>query len=310
VTDEKSTSIYTRVTDHILKAIEEGPGFYQMPWHVSSADALQPRNVSSQQPYRGVNVLCLWARAQERGYPSGLWGTYKQWQELGAQVRKGEKATPVVFWKVSEQDESAEAKEEGKAKKRFLARGYSVFSVSQVDGYTSPESPKLSEAERVQAAEEFLFGVGADIRHGGERAFYKPSGDFIQMPPYHVFREADGYYSVLAHELTHWTGAAHRLERDFGKRFGDARYSAEELVAELGAAFTVARLGLSAEPRPDHAAYVAGWIPLLKSDPKAIFTAASKAQQAVDWLGQEHERLLTPDRQPQQREELERDISR
>jgi antirestriction protein ArdC len=310
VKDEKSQSIYTRVTNHILQAIEQGPGCYRMPWHVASVDSLQPTNVASELGYRGVNVLCLWAASQVQGYPSGLWGTYKQWHELGAQVRKGEKATTVVFWKMSEQADSCEGEEEGKAKKLYLARGYPVFNAAQVDGYTPPEVPKLSETERLETADRYFFGLGADIRHGGDRAFYQPRDDYVQMPPYEAFREAQSYYSVLAHELTHWTGAAHRLERDLSKRFGDAGYAAEELVAELGAAFQLARLGISAEPRPDHAAYIAGWIALLQSDPKALFTAASKAQQAVDWLGQEQERLLTADRQPGQHVELEREISR
>jgi antirestriction protein ArdC len=311
VKDEKREDIYTRVTNQIVTAIEHGPGGYRLPWHVSSVDSLQPRNVASELPYRGVNVLCLWATAQMKEYPSGLWGTYKQWQELGAQIRKGEKATTVVLWKVSEkEDPPVDPEEDGKTKKVILARGYSVFNLSQVDGYTPPDTPKLSEAQRTHAADRFFFGLAADIRHGGDRAFYRPSADYIQMPPYEAFRKAEGYYNVLAHELTHWSGAQHRLARDLSTRFGEDRYAAEELVAELGSAFALAKLGISAEPRPDHAAYIANWISLLKSDPRAIFTAASKAQHAVDWLTREHDRLLLNKHMPQHEHEVEHEISR
>jgi antirestriction protein ArdC len=283
--------IYSRVTNHILQAIEAGVGSYRMPWHVSSANSFSPVNVASEKSYRGVNVLCLWATAEIRGYPSGLWGTYRQWRELGAQVREGEKATPVVFWNTKEVEQEEESGEQ-RQKEIVLARGYSVFNVSQVDGFIPPEAPKLSEATRVEAAERFLTGAGADIRHGGDRAFYDPKADYVQVPSYEAFRSAHGYYSTLAHELTHWSGAPNRLARDLSGRFGSQAYAAEELVAELGAAFTLAKLGLSSEPRPDHACYIAPWISLLKSDNRAIFTAASKAQKAVDWLTQRHERLL------------------
>jgi antirestriction protein ArdC len=308
--DEKKQDLHTQVTNHILKAIEEGPGGYKLPWHVSSVDSFQPRNVASEQPYRGLNVLCLWATAQMKAYPSGVWGTYKQWQDLGAQVRGGEKATTVVFWKVSDAEATDLETEEPDRKKRFLTRGYSVFNLSQVDGFTPREAPKLSEAERIELADNFFFGLGADIRHGGDRAFYSPRTDYIQMPPYESFQSAEGFYNVLAHELTHWSGAEHRLARDLKSRLGEASYAAEELVAELGAAFSLAQLGISSEPRPDHAAYIASWISLLKNDSRAIFTAAGKAQQAVDWLSQEHERLLTTEQHPQHGEEIEQEISR
>ena len=138
--------------------------------------------------------------------------------------------------------------------------------------------------ERIAQADAFFASVGADVRHGGNQAFYAPASDHIQMPPFQAFRESAGYYSVLAHEHTHWTASASRCDRELGKRFGDNAYAAEELIAELGAAFTCAHLGLSTEPREDHAQYIQSWLRVLKADSKAIFTAASKAQQATDWL--------------------------
>jgi antirestriction protein ArdC len=144
--------------------------------------------------------------------------------------------------------------------------------------------PDLPESERIQAAEHFFAALGADIRHGGDAAFYRPDGDFIQLPRFEAFREGAGYYSTLAHESTHWSGAESRLNRDIKNRFGSSAYAAEELIAELGAAFLCSALKLSNEPRTDHAAYIANWLELLRRDKRAIFAAASKAQQAVDWM--------------------------
>ena len=220
---------------------------------------------------------------------SNLWATYRQWQDLGAQVRKGEHSTLVVFWKFfdgeREDDLSDEGEERaGKSTRAILARGYPVFNAGQVDGYQAPPIPTLSPAERIERAERFFAELQADIRHGGGRAYYNPEADYIQMPRFEVFRDGVSYYSVRSHETIHWTGAPHRTGRELKGRFGSEAYAAEELVAELGAAFICAQLGLSTEPRPDHAAYVASWLQVLKNDKRAIFTAASKAQTAADWL--------------------------
>ncbi len=179
-------------------------------------------------------------------------------------------------------------------RRSVLARGYSVFNAAQVDGFTLPELPAKPEIERVQNAELFFAALGADIRHGGYRACYVPKIDQIQMPRFEIFKSAIAYYSTLSHESTHWTGAPQRLNRQLSTRFGEEAYAAEELIAELGAAFLCADLGLSNEPRPENAAYVASWLKVLKNDKKAIFTAASKAQAAVDYLDskQEEKRLV------------------
>ena len=203
----------------------------------------------------------------------------------------------MVFWKFSE-NEAGEAGEEeegteSKSPKRILARGYCVFNVAQVDGYNPPKVSELSAKERIAQADNFFVALGADIRHGGDRAYYSPTTDHIQMPPFEVFKNPAAYYGVLAHEATHWSGAKHRLNRQLSDRFHEEAYAAEELVAELGAAFLCAELGIANEPRPDHAAYVASWIKVLKNDNRAIFTAASRAQEAVDWM---QRRQVTEDR--------------
>lgn len=280
--------IYTRVTNLIVRAIEEGVTRCRMPWHITGADCFSPINAVSKRPYRGINVLTLWIAAVVKSYETGVWGTYNQWKELGAQVRKEEQATTVVLWKPTEQvakaSDAEKTDDDGQRHRGLLARGFSVFNAAQVDGFQLTAQPQLPEGARIRAAEQVLFGVGATIEHGGARAFYDSQSDCIRLPRFDSFRDAVGYYATLAHELTHWTGAKHRLDRNLANRFGSAAYAAEELIAELGAAFLCAQLGLTVEPRPDHAGYIANWLELLRNDKKAIFTASSKAQQAADWL--------------------------
>jgi antirestriction protein ArdC len=283
--------VYARVTDQIITAIENGVGTWRMPWHTSGRFAFSPINVASKKPYRGINVLCLWAAAEAKGFRRGEWATYQQWQERGAQVRKGKKATLVVFWKFG--NDSSESQDDGAelaGRSRLLfTRGYSVFNAAQVDGYTPIAETETPMLERIAHADTFFKNIDAELRHGGNEAYYAPASDIIQMPPFQAFRDQVSYYSVLAHEHTHWTAKGDRCDRQLGKRFGDNAYAAEELIAELGAAFTCAHLGLSTEPRADHAQYLASWLKVLKADRKAIFTAASKAQQGTDYLIQRAE---------------------
>lgn len=292
---------YQSVTDAIVRMIEAGAGAWRMPWHSavgSTMPLVLPRNPLSGTRYRGVNVPLLWASAGHSGYASHHWATYRQWAESGAQVRKGERATTIVFWKQlraadaapdgSDDDGSEGGRHRGT---RMMARAYAVFNVAQVDGVEiAPDKPApvepsgLPESERIANAESYFAAIGATVRHGGNRAFYTTGGDFIQMPEFRQFDTAPDYYGTLGHEHVHLTGHASRCAREFGKRFGDQAYAFEELVAELGAAFLCAELGISNDPRPDHAAYIDSWLRVLKSDSRAVFTAASKAQGAVDWL--------------------------
>src|ERR1022692_131828 len=279
--------VYATVTAQIINAIEQGVDSWKMPWHTSGRFAFSPINVTSKKPYRGINTVCLWASAESKGYESGEWGTYKQWQERGAQVRKGEKSTTVVFWKFA--NDSTETQDDGaehtaSSSRLIFTRGYAVFNSAQVDGYEPKVEQDMPLPERIERAEAFFQGIGATVRHGGNRAYYASDSDHIQMPPFQAFGENVPYYSTLAHEHTHWTAKAHRCDRQLGKRFGDSAYAAEELIAELGAAFTCAHLGLSTEPREDHAQYINSWLQVLKADKRAIFTAASKAQAAADFM--------------------------
>lgn len=278
--------IYSKVTDGIIAAMERGVKAGAPLW--SGENLAMPLRHNGQ-PYKGINVIALWVAARASGYASNIWLSYKQAQDLGGQVRKGEKSAHVVY------AASISVEQDGDEKARNIPfmKGYSVFNADQIDGlpaqyYTKPV-PVNSGMERIAHAERFVANTGARIDHGGNRACYIHGGalgrDYIQMPPFEAFRDAESYYAVILHELTHWTKHESRLNRDMGrKKWGDEGYAMEELVAELGAAFMCASIGLTPEPRDDHASYIASWLKVLKNDNRAIFAAASHAQKAADYL--------------------------
>lgn len=284
--------VYARITDEIIDAIDKGAGAqngsWRAPWHHNGSAVFRPSNVLSGNRYRGVNVLALWAASEARGFSCGLWGTYRQWAARCAQVRKVEKSSLVVFWKTSgassDDEDGAEDQDSSPSRRRFFARGYSVFNVAQVDGYEPEPAPVLDEAESHAHADTFLTTLGVAIEHGGESAYYRPSTDTVHLPCFSSFRDAASYYGVAIHECGHATGAKHRLDRDLTGRFGSRSYAAEEMCVEMAAGFVLADLGIAHHPRPDHAAYIASWLEVLKDDPRAIFTAASKAQAIADWM--------------------------
>jgi antirestriction protein ArdC len=287
----QSRDVYQKVTDAIVTAIEQGAGQYRMPWVVRQDKGFSPISVSTVKPYRGINTLVLWAQSQSKGYSSALWGTYQQWQSLGGQVRKGEHGSPVVYWGTYESKDTAEEQDE-RSGHHLFCKGYTVFNLDQVDGVKLPKrfEPELSQNQRIARADSFFAGVGVQVRDGGNRAFYRPdTPEAVYMPGFVQFPDHVDYYSTLAHETTHWTSHASRCDRQLGKRFGDATYAVEELIAELGSAYTMAGLELELTPRRDHAAYIDTWLKVLKSDKRAIFTAASQAQKAADWLRERSE---------------------
>jgi antirestriction protein ArdC len=292
-TAQEKQDVYARVTSQIVNAIEQSVSNWRMPWHTSGKFAFSPVNVVSKKPYRGINTVCLWAAAQAKGYERGEWGTYQQWLERGAQVRKGEKATLVVFWKfannAAETDDGDDTPKSGS--RLLFTRGYSVFNAAQVDGYTPKAEADAPIEQRIESADAFFQRINARVVHQGNRAFYSPDSDTITLPPFAAFFTPMDYYSTRAHETGHWTSKEGRCNRELGKRFGDNAYSVEELIAELTAAFVCAHLGLSSEPRPDHAQYIQSWLRVLKADKRAIFTAASKAQQAADFMIQNSRQL-------------------
>ena len=287
-------SVYQTVLASIVADIERGADTYQMPWHATATPFALPTNVTTGDAYRGLNILVLWTATQKRSFGTSSWATYRQWDSIGAQVRKGERGTPCVKWKqLPDRDHSGEL--------RHMPLGFTVFNADQVEGYTPPEvssTPNSVEAHSV--ADAIIAASGIEIVHSGQSAFYRPSTDTVVLPEQWRFHATaagsatTGYYATALHELTHATGAKHRLDRDTLTRYGAdlAVRAAEELVAELGAAFCCARLGLTNRPRTDHASYVASWLALLSSQPNTLTKAASRAQAATDWL---LNRLPAPD---------------
>jgi antirestriction protein ArdC len=287
--------IYTRITTEIVAAIESGASSWRMPWHHNGSPITRPINLQSGKRYRGINVLALWIAANGAGYGDGLWGTYKQWLASGAQVRKGERATTVVLWKEFKpsrhDDEKGDNGDDG-GRPRLFARAFWVFNRAQVENYDPPARPVLPEADRITQADSFFAALQIPLVSGHHDAHYRIDEDRIYMPEFGSFASPTDFAGTLFHEAGHATGAKHRLDRDFGKGFGDRARAMEEAVAELTASYVLADLGIAHHPRADHAAYIASWLKLLRDDPRAIFTAASKAQQAADWMhGQQQERV-------------------
>jgi antirestriction protein ArdC len=282
--------IYQTITDQIVSELEKGVCPWLKPWsaaHMDGQVSLPLRHNSV--PYRGVNIISLWMAALAKGYSAPIWMTFKQALDLGGGVRKGEKGSLTVYADRISRTETDNASGEERERDIHFMKGYTVFNVEQIEGlpeqYYGKPAPRLEALPRIERAETFFAATRADIRHGGNQAFYASGTDHIQMPPFEAFRDAASYYATLAHECTHWTKAAARLDRSFGqKRFGDDAYAMEELVAELGAAFLCTHLELTPELRPDHANYLDHWLKVLKSDKRAIFSAASHAQRAADFL--------------------------
>ena len=281
----KADDLYVKITNDIIAKIEAGAGTWQMPW-TRLAKHLAPLSVDGHN-YRGINTLILAYTAADKGWSSGTWGTYKAWAAHGCQVRKGEKATHVFLWK-SWTPKDGPKTDDGKDVKRLVARTFAVFSAHQCDGELAAAACDTADLPGLTITNlelSDMFGnIGADVRHGGDRAFYDWSTDHIQMPLVAQFHHEHDWFSTLAHEHVHWTGHKDRLGRDLHNRFGDQAYAMEELIAELGAAMFLAQLGLESTERIDHAQYIAHWLGVLKQDPKAIVSVASKAQQAVDLL--------------------------
>ncbi len=282
--------VYERITNRIVAELEQGVRPWLRPWNAEHAAGRITRPLRfNGVAYQGINVLMLWSEAVAKGFSAPIWMTFKQAMELGGHVRKGEHGSLVVYAdRIRRTELDVDTGEEAEREIPFL-KGYTVFCVDQIDGlperYYAKAEPRLDPVQRIEKAESFFAATGADIRHGGNQAYYTVTHDYIQMPPFECFRDAESFYGTLGHETTHWTRHGKRLDRDFGrKRWGDEGYAAEEIVAELGSAFLCADLDLTPEPREDHAAYIDSWIKILRNEKRAIFTAASHAQRAVDYL--------------------------
>lgn len=284
-----AVNLYQNVTARILAELETGTAPWVKPWSATPGKNI-PHNAATGRPYSGANVVLLWLSAG--GFSTPRYLTFKQAKQLGGNVRKGEHGFTVYFvkpmvGKAKGDDESGN--ESGKGRTSTMLRAYTVFNVDQCENLpervTVPAEVKpRHNDERDATIDEFVAATGADYRdgQGGDRAYYNHGADFVAMPAFAAFNSAASYYATAFHELGHWTGAAKRLNREFGKRFGDKAYAAEELVAELCSAFLCAEFDIDGELR--HAGYIENWIQLLKDDARAFFTAASAAQKAADYL--------------------------
>lgn len=284
---ENRADVYQEITDQMMAMIEAGTRPWSKSW-TGEAPSIPLRSTGV--PYRGINVLTLWVAAMSKGYSSPHWLTFKQAIALGGCVRKGEKGSTVVYAnKIDVADDRAEAGEDDKRSVAFLKR-YTAFNAQQIDGieakYPAP-APMITTTnpdERDAELDALVKRVSIEIIHEGAQPYYRPSADHIVMPEFRHFHTGDDYYSTLAHELTHATGHNSRLSRPTLYSSERADRAREELVAELGAAFVSAAIGIKLHDREDHASYLASWLQALRNDKRAIFTAATQAQAASDWL--------------------------
>ena len=240
--------------------------------------------------YHGINTLILWLEQQAKNFTLNEWGTFKQWKDKGAHVKKGEKSSMIIFYKrVEKKDSDSEEPEFYNCLK-----SYRVFNAGQVEGYepiTGLESGNFGTVERIEQIEKFVSGTGAVINEDQSEACYNLLTDEISMPSKDIFFECEqtateNYYAVLLHELTHWTGGSKRLDRDQTGKQKTESYAFEELIAELGSAFLCSQFGIKQQGRDDHAIYLKSWLQALKNDKKFIFKALSQAQKAVDYLNE------------------------
>ena len=272
--------LYQETTNRIVEAIESGvtPPWVK-PWSLAE---MQPRNAVTKRVYRGINNLLLVLAANARGYQQSRWLTFHQAAELGGHVRSGEHGVRVVFYKQHTFTEAGA--ETGDVRSFPVLRCFTVFNVAQVGGLpdTCFDAPRPATWNGHFIADAVLSAAGADIRHDGSHAYYNGPTDIIHIPPRYAFADQGSYYATALHELTHWSGHPRRCNRDLRGRFGDDSYAMEELVAELGSSFLCAHCKI--DGRLQHAAYVSSWLRVLKNDKRAIFTAATKAQQAVDYV--------------------------
>lgn len=290
------TNLYDDVTSRIISELEAGRVPWVQPWGRPSGDGGRtgpglPRNALTARNYSGVNVLILWGAVIEQGWPSQSWLTFRQALEAGGNVRKGERGTTVVYAdRFTPETEKERARETGEDARAipFLKR-FTVFNVAQCEGLRpglAADPAPLPERQIVPVAEAVIAASGVDFRVGGDKAFYVPSQDYVQVPPQPAFFEQINYYRTVLHELTHSTGHKSRLNRTLLNSFGSKDYAREELVAEIGSAFLCAALGIS--PTVRHSDYLASWLEVLREDNRAIFRAASAASKAADWLLARH----------------------
>ena len=283
------TNLYDEITSKIIAELEAGRLPWVPPWGSSAVAAplAMPKNAATGRAYSGINILILWGAVVARGFSCQSWLTFRQALSLGGNVRKGERGTTVVYAdRFVPDDERRRARETGEEAQAipFLKR-FTVFSTDQCEGLpeqlvTAP--PPVPEGLILPEVEALIRASGADLRLGGDKAFYSPGLDYVQVPRPDAYFEPINWHRTALHELGHWSGHASRLGRDLSGNFGSKAYAREELVAEMTAAFCCATLGIT--PTVRHADYIGSWLEVLREDNKAIVRAASAASKAADYL--------------------------
>ena len=274
-----SNQVYQSVTDSIISELEKGAIPWVKPWR---ADSTADRNILSNKPYQGINRLILGMSSMIKNYDAPIWGSFQQFQQLGYNIKKGEKGTQIVFYKpVSTQKELPDGTIENNG--YSVLKAYWIFNIAQTDAPITKIAPEdLKPFNTISECENTISKSGAIIQHGGDGAFFVPSLDKINLPNKTAFNSESDYYATAFHELVHWSGAKHRLDRDLSGKYGNPSYAFEELIAEIGAAYLCADHRLQGELR--HAGYIQSWLKALRDDNKAIFKAAAYAQKAADYI--------------------------
>ncbi|AVX05962.1 uncharacterized protein MXMO3_03459 (plasmid) [Maritalea myrionectae] len=287
------SEIYNDITNAIVAHLESiNLDDYEAPFG-SLCEFGLPHNPTTESNYSGVNIVNLWVSQFSKGYSSARWATFNQWKKLGGKVRKGEKSTPIIFYKTRLIKDTNEQGEEDE-KSIPMLKMHRVFNLDQIEGIEleSQSAKELTNlVDRIALADEFCKNTGAKIIENGRKAFYQPSTDSITMPAPELFNDTktatatENFYSVLFHELTHWSGGKSRLNRDLkGLKQNKSAYAFEELIAELGAAFLCPKFNIGQFARKDHAQYIASWLKVMKDDPKFVFKASAAANNAVAYL--------------------------
>ena len=281
------TNLYQEITDKIIAELEQGRVPWVQPWSATAAPLGLPKNIFTGRFYSRINILILWCALAERGFATQNWLTFKQAQKIGAHVKAGESGTTIVFADrfIPHRERVRAAATGDDPDAIWFLKRFKVFNADQCQDLPAalmPPPEPLAENLILPQAEALIRATGADIRIGGDRAFYVPKGDYIQVPPPSAFFEPINFHRTVYHELGHWTGAPDRLNRDLSGSFGSACYAREELVAEMAGAFVCAALSIT--PTVRHADYLANWLDVLREDNRAIVRAASAASKAADYL--------------------------
>jgi antirestriction protein ArdC len=288
VSNRKSRDIAGEVTRAIIARLEAGTSPWTRPWSLTGGGGRPLRHEGT--PYNGINCLWLWAIADTYGYRSRYWMTARQAETLGSHVCCNARPSMSIYASTFRKAGIPNLMGDGSQQLSRFLRHYTVYNADEIEGLPSYYYPRdvaptpTLISQRQDAIDAFFASIPADVRHGGDRAYFQPMLDYIQMPDPGAFKSGDAYASTRGHETIHWSGGQTRLDRTFGKKFGDKIYCMEELVAEVGTGFICGELGLPTELHDSHASYIASWLSVLRADKSAIFVAAAKAEQAFTYL--------------------------